>query len=121
MFNPESASRCYEASLKLNPKSAQVMNNLGTIYDSEKEYNNAERMYRKALKLDPKSGVDLQESGDQSAVAAQVQEGLGSLRRRWNWIEHFQEQHSPRVQNPASSEGARGHDYYMAKGCVVLE
>jgi len=34
MFNLADAARCYQASLRLDPKNARVFNNLGTVYDS---------------------------------------------------------------------------------------
>jgi hypothetical protein len=41
MYNQEEASRCYQKSLRIEPRNARVMNNLGTIFDSLKEYSNA--------------------------------------------------------------------------------
>ena len=38
MLNATAAKACYERALKLNPKYPQAMNNLGTIYYSEKKY-----------------------------------------------------------------------------------
>jgi len=36
MFNLQEASHCYQMSLKLDPKSAHVLNNLGTVFDSQR-------------------------------------------------------------------------------------
>jgi tetratricopeptide (TPR) repeat protein len=119
MFNPESASRCYEASLKLNPKSGQVMNNLGTIYDSEKEYNNAERMYRKALKLDPKSALIYKNLGTNLLSQRKYKKGWEVYKTALELDPNiFRNSTSPRVQNPASSVERGAMNYYMAKGCV---
>jgi tetratricopeptide (TPR) repeat protein len=119
MFNPESASRCYEASLKLNPKSGQVMNNLGTIYDSEKQYNNAERMYRKALKLDPKSALIYKNLGTNLLAQRKYKKGWEVYKTALELDPNiFRNSTSPRVQNPASSVERGAMNYYMAKGCV---
>src|SRR5208282_1379989 len=45
MFNSRDATRCYRESLKLDPGNAEVLNNLGTVYASLKEYGQADRMY----------------------------------------------------------------------------
>ena len=34
MFNSKDATRCYQESLKLDPRNSQVLNNLGTVYAS---------------------------------------------------------------------------------------
>src|SRR5450631_2129459 len=47
MLNMTAAKTCYERALKLNPKYPQAMNNLGTVYYSEKRYPQAEKLYKK--------------------------------------------------------------------------
>jgi tetratricopeptide (TPR) repeat protein len=59
MFNAKDAARCYNQSLKLNPRNSQVINNLATVYDSEKNFRAGERYYRKALRLDPNSAISV--------------------------------------------------------------
>jgi Tfp pilus assembly protein PilF len=49
MYNQMDAARCYQMALKLNPKNAVVLNNLGTINVALKQYSAAERLYKKAL------------------------------------------------------------------------
>jgi tetratricopeptide (TPR) repeat protein len=49
MFNLQDATRCYQESLKLEPKNVNVLNNLGTVYDSLKQYKMSVRMYHRAL------------------------------------------------------------------------
>ena len=43
MYNLDEAERCYKKSLKLHSKSVTVLNNLGTVYDSQKKYKKAEK------------------------------------------------------------------------------
>src|SRR5579863_7854816 len=38
MFNLVEATSCYQRSLKIDPKNANVLNNLGTVYDSQKDF-----------------------------------------------------------------------------------
>ncbi len=119
MFNPEEASRCYEASLRLDRKNARVMNNLGTIYDSEKEYSNAERMYHKALKLDPKSALIYKNLGTNLLAQRKYKQGWEVYKTALELDPNiFRGSTSPRVQNPASTEERGAMNYYMAKGCV---
>src|SRR5579859_3765514 len=46
LFNQTDAMHCYEVSHKLDPKNANVLNNLGTVFDAMKQFHNAERQYR---------------------------------------------------------------------------
>jgi tetratricopeptide (TPR) repeat protein len=119
MFNLEEASRCYQASLRLAPKNPRVLNNLGTIYDSLREFGNAERMYRKALKLDPKSALIIKNLGTNLLAQHHYKKGWEAYKAALQLDPHiFQNNTSPRVQNPASVEQRGAMNYYMAKGCV---
>lgn len=119
MFNLEEASRCYQTSLKLDPRNARVLNNLGTIYDSLKEYSNAERMYHKALKIDPRSAMIYKNLGTNLLAQHKYKKGWEVYKAALEIDPHiFQNNASPRVQNPASVEERGAMNYYMAKGCV---
>ena len=119
MFNLEDASRCYRASLKLDPKSPHVLNNLGTIYDSLKQYGDAERMYRKAIKLDPNSALICKNLGTNLLAQHKYKKGWEVYKTALALDPHiFQNNASPRVENPASVQERGAMNYYMAKGCV---
>jgi tetratricopeptide (TPR) repeat protein len=119
MFNLEAASHCYQTSLKLNPRNSRVLNNLGTIYDSLKEYGSAERMYRKAVKLDPRSAMIYKNLGTNLLSQHKYKKGWEVYKTALQIDPHiFQNNSSPRVQNPASVEERGALNYYMAKGCV---
>jgi tetratricopeptide (TPR) repeat protein len=119
MLNADEAARCYQAALKLNPKNPIVINNLGTIYVSFKQYATAERAYRKALKLDPKSALIHKNLG--TALLAEHKYKKG-------WAEYqdallidpqiFEHNNTVRVENPASIQDRGAMNFYMAKGCV---
>jgi len=51
------AKKSYEAAIKLDPKFPQAVNNLGTVYYSQKNYRKAMKQYRKALKLDESASI----------------------------------------------------------------
>ena len=49
----ENARKYYEKAIKQDPKYAEAVNNLGTVYYARKSYRRAISEYRKALKLKP--------------------------------------------------------------------
>jgi len=49
------AKKEYEKAIKLNPKYAEAINNLGAIYYGQKSYRRAVRLYQKALLITPKA------------------------------------------------------------------
>ena len=51
----ELAKRSYQTAMKLDPKFPQPINNLGTVYYSQRNYGKAMKYYRKALRLDDNS------------------------------------------------------------------
>src|SRR6266851_1366893 len=55
MMNMDEAKRNYEKALKLNPKYAEAINNLGTVYYARRSFRRAIAQYNKALKLTPNS------------------------------------------------------------------
>jgi len=119
MFNLDEASRCYEHSLKLNPRNARVLNNLASVYDAQKDLSGAEHYYRKALRLEPKAPMILRNLG--TNLLAQHK-----YKRGWELYQAalaidpniFGESGSPRVDNPASIQERGAMNFYMAKGCI---
>jgi tetratricopeptide (TPR) repeat protein len=119
MFNVKDAARCYNASLKLDPKNPQVLNNLATVYDSQKQYRNAERYYRKALKIDPHSALILRNLGSNLLAQHKYKKGAEAYRAALAIDPQIMTQHSgASVQNPASAQERGALHFYMAKGCV---
>jgi tetratricopeptide (TPR) repeat protein len=51
MYALDIAKLQYEKALSINPKYAEALNNLGTVYYGERNYHKAEKYYRKALHL----------------------------------------------------------------------
>lgn len=121
MFNVREATHCYKESLKRDSHNPQVINNLATVYDSEKEYTVAERLYRKALKLNPRSAMVYKNLG--TNLLAQ-----SKYRRGWDAYQQalaidpgiFEDKGTPQVQNPASIAERGAMNYYMALGCVRI-
>jgi Tfp pilus assembly protein PilF len=119
LFNLQDAIRCYEESLKLDSKNANVLNNLGTVYDSQKEYKAAVRMYHKALKIEPKSALVLKNLGTDLLAQRQYKKGWEAYKTALAIDpEIFDHNNGPRVENPSSVQNRGAMNYYMAKGCV---
>lgn len=49
------AEKYYKASLRVDPKYSEAVNNLGTVYYAKKSYRRAINQYKKALRLSPES------------------------------------------------------------------
>jgi tetratricopeptide (TPR) repeat protein len=119
MFNLKDASRCYQRSLKLNPKNASVLNNLATVYDSLKQFSDAERIYRKALKIDPTSALILKNLGTNLLAQHRYKKGWEDYKAALAIDPRiFENTGSPRVENPASAQDRGAMNYYMARGCI---
>jgi tetratricopeptide (TPR) repeat protein len=119
MLNEQEAMRCYQASLKLDPKNSSVLNNLGTTYDALKQYRKAEKLYRKALKIDPKSALVLKNLGTNLLAQHKYEKGWDNYKAALAIDPTiFDRNTRPRVDNPASVTERGAMNYYMAKGCV---
>jgi len=119
MFNLQEAGRCYQASVKLNPKNGHALNNLATIYDSLKQYGPAERLFRKALKADPRSALTYKNYGTDQLSQHKYQKGW-ELYQAALAIDPkiFRQTENPRVGNAAKVEDLGAMNYYMARGCA---
>ncbi len=120
MFNLHDALRCYQASLKMDPRNSHVYNNLGAVYDGLGEYRKAQRMYRRALKLDPRSPLVLKNLGSDLLAQHKYQKGWEAYQAALALDpDIFQDRATNlRVQNPASIAERGAMNYYMAKGCL---
>jgi Flp pilus assembly protein TadD len=119
MFNNEEAARCYQMALKLNPKDSVVINNLGTIYVSAKQYSLAEKAYRKALKLDPKSALIHKNLGTALLAEHKYKKGWEAYQAALTIDSQiFEHGNAVRIENPASVQDRGAMNFYMAKGCV---
>lgn len=119
MFNNNEAMRCFQASLKLNPRNGSVLNNIGTIYVSFKDYRSADRYYRKALKLEPQSAPILKNYGTELMLRRKYKEG-GQMYAKAATIdpEIFEGRSGFSVSDPTSTKDRGAMNYYMAKTCA---
>lgn len=119
MFNPKDAARCYNASLKLDPRNATVINNLATVYDSLKEYGAAEKYYRKALKINPHSALALRNFGSNQLAQHKYKKGSEAYQSALKIDPFiFESRTGASVGNPATTRERGAMHYYMARSCV---
>ena len=119
MFNSKDATRCYKQSLQLDPRNSQVLNNLATVYASQKEYGQAERLYRKALKIDPKSALILKNLGTNLLAEHKYNKGWEAYQQALTIDpEIFSNRGTPSVDDPSSVQERGAMNYYMAAGCA---
>jgi tetratricopeptide (TPR) repeat protein len=119
MFNSKDATRCYKESLKLDPHNPHVLNNLATVYASQKEYGQADKMYRRALKLDPRSAIVLKNLGTNQLAEKKYNKGWESYQQALAIDPQIFADHlGPTVENPSNVEERGAMNYYMALGCA---
>ena len=119
MFDLSDASRCYLASLKINPHNPNVLNNLGTTYDALKQYTDSERMYRRALKIEPRSAIILKNLGTSQMAEHKYKQGWQSYQAALAINPRiFEDQLGPQVGNPSTAQSRGAMNFYMAKSCV---
>jgi len=119
MFNLQEASRCYRESLALNPDNSHVLNNLGTVFESQKRYSEAEKMYRKAIRLAPRSALAYKNLGTALLAQQNFKKGWAAYQTALSLDPQiFGDHTSPTVQDPSSAQGRGAMNYYMARGCV---
>jgi Tfp pilus assembly protein PilF len=119
LFNNTDAMRCFQVSLKLNPRNGTVLNNIGTIYVSFKDYRSADRYYRKALKLEPQSAPILKNYGTELMLRRKYKEG-GQMYAKAATIdpEIFESRSGFSVSDPTSTKDRGAMNYYMARTCA---
>lgn len=119
MYNLDDALRCYERSLKLNPRNSRVLNNLASVYDAQKDLSAAERYYRKALRLEPRAPMILRNLGTNLLAQHKYKKGWELYQAALAIDPNvFGDSASPHVDNPASVQERGAMNYFMAKGCV---
>jgi tetratricopeptide (TPR) repeat protein len=119
MFNTGEAAKCYQATLKRDPKNAIAWNNMGSVYMSQKLYATAERTYKKAVKLDPKSALFRKNLGTAMLAERKYKKGWQAYQEALLLDPGiFTHSGSIRVENPSTVQDRGAMNFYMAKGCV---
>jgi tetratricopeptide (TPR) repeat protein len=116
MLDLKNAKRWYQKAIKLNPRYAEAINNLGTVYYAEKSYRRAIDQYKKALRVNEAASV-LSNLGTAYFARKQYEEAMKCYQQALaldpNVFEHRNSQGSL-VQERSVEERAK-LEYYMAK------
>jgi len=116
MFLTEEARKSYETALKMDSKNPDVMNNLGSIYYSLKEYSIAEHYYRKALKLRPKSALIYKNLGTDLLAENKFKKGWDCYQTALSIDpEIFERVYQLRIGEPTAVQKRGAMNYYLAK------
>ena len=113
----DDAKKCYQKSIKLNPRYAEAINNLGTVYYAKKSYRRAIAQYHKALKLAPKSASLYSNLGTAEFSRKKYKEATEDYQMALSLdpevFEH-RNAYGTLLQERSVAEKARFH-YYLAK------
>jgi tetratricopeptide (TPR) repeat protein len=119
MFNLKAAALCYQASLRLNPNNSHVLNNLGTVYDSQQLYADAEKMYRRSIRISAGSAVAWKNLGTVLLARHNFKDGWEAYRHALALDpKTFEDRLTPKALNPRTTHDRGVLNYYMARGCV---
>ncbi len=111
------AKKWYERAIKLDPKYAEAINNLGTVYYAHKSYRRAIGQYRKALRLTPEAASILSNLGTAYFARKDYKEAFAMYQKALQIDPDVFERHSSYgvlLQERTVEERAKFH-YYMAK------
>lgn len=117
MLQFNEARKNYEKAIKLNPKYAEAINNLGTIYYARKSYRRAIGAYNRALKIAPNSASIYSNLGTAEFARKKYQEASEHYRKALSLdAEVFEHRgaYGTLLQERSIAEKAKFH-YYLAK------
>jgi tetratricopeptide (TPR) repeat protein len=117
MLQMNEARKNYEKAIKLNPKYAEAINNLGTVFYARKSYRRAISQYNRALKLTPNSASIYSNLGTAQFARKKYEEASISYQKALSLDPEVFEHRSAYgtlLQERTVSEKARFH-YYLAK------
>ncbi|MGH9659605.1 MAG: tetratricopeptide repeat protein [Bryobacteraceae bacterium] len=117
MVQLDTARKHYERSLKLNPKYAEAINNLGTVNYAKKSYRRAVGLYNRALKLTPNSASIYSNLGTAQFARRKYKEASEAYTKALSLdpdvFEH-RSSYGTLLQERTIQEKAKFH-YYLAK------
>jgi tetratricopeptide (TPR) repeat protein len=111
------ARKYYEKAVKLNPRYAEAINNLGTIYYARKSYRRAVEEYKKALRITPDSASILSNLGTAYFARKDYENASKAYQQALTLDPEVFERRSTQgtlLQDQSVEERARFH-YYLAK------
>jgi tetratricopeptide (TPR) repeat protein len=117
MLDLNDAKKYYQRAVKLDPRYAEAINNLGTIEYSRKNYRRAVSLYKKALRLSPNAASIYSNLGTGYFARKDYKEATEAFRKALaldpEVFEH-KSTHGVLLQERTVEERAKYH-YYLAK------
>ncbi|MBX9601126.1 MAG: tetratricopeptide repeat protein [Bryobacteraceae bacterium] len=117
MLDLDTAKKYYERAVKLNPKYAEALNNLGTVHYGQKRYRRAISTYNKALEIAPNSASILSNLGTAHFARKKYKEAMECYTKAMeidpDIFEH-RNTHGVMLQERSVTERATFH-YHLAK------
>lgn len=117
LLDLDNARKYYERAIKLNPKYAEAINNLGTVFFAKKSYRRAVEQYKKALRIHPDSSSVLSNLGTAYFARKNYDEAAKAYQEAIALDPAVFDNHSSQgtlVQDQSVEERAKYH-YYLAK------
>jgi tetratricopeptide (TPR) repeat protein len=111
------AKKEYEQSIKLNPKYAEAINNLGAIYYGQKSYRRSIRLYQRALVITPKAASIYSNLGSSYFARKEYPKAAQCYQTALELDPEVFEHHNSYgtlLQERSTTERAKFH-YYLAK------
>jgi tetratricopeptide (TPR) repeat protein len=111
------ARKHYERAIKLNPKYAEAVNNLGTVHYARKNYRRSVSLYRRALKLTPNSASIMSNLGTAQFARKKYKEASEAYQQALAMDPEVFEHRSSQgvlLQERSVEERAKFH-YYLSK------
>jgi tetratricopeptide (TPR) repeat protein len=113
----DAAKKNYERAIKLDPRNAEAINNLGTVYYARRDYRRAISQYNKALKYAPDSASIYSNMGTAWFARKNYPEAAAAYQKAIaldpDVFEH-RDTHGVLIQERRVEDRARFH-FYMAK------
>jgi tetratricopeptide (TPR) repeat protein len=117
MLDLDTAKKYYERAVKLNPKYAEALNNLGTVHYGQKRYRRAISTYKKALEIAPDSASIHSNLGTAHFARKKYKEAMECYTRAMELdpdIFEHRNTHGVMLQERSVTERATFH-YHLAK------
>jgi tetratricopeptide (TPR) repeat protein len=117
MTDLDQARKHYERSVKLNPKYAEAINNLGTVQYAKKSYRRAIGLYKRALKYTPNSASVYSNLGTAQFARRKYKDAMISYEKALSLDPEVFEHRSTNgvlLQERSVEERAKFH-FYLAK------
>lgn len=117
MMQLETAKKCYNKSIKMNPKYPEPRNNLGAVFYAQRSYRRAIKEYNRALKLNPNSASIYSNLGTAYFARKKYKEAFKAYQQALaidpEVFEH-RSTHGVLLQERTVAERAKFH-YFLAK------